>query len=93
MKKIEEIRARYDLTGKRQIAIFVVLWVLIVLGLGISVLELALRSDTLAGLLIGIMTALLYVFFLIYAMFGGFFMMYAFFHERKGQKKPTPLTS
>jgi hypothetical protein len=70
MKKIDEIRQRYDLAGKGQAAIFLVLWFLIIAGIGIGIFDIATRGNTLAGLLIGILTTLLFVFFMVYAMFG-----------------------
>jgi hypothetical protein len=70
MKTIEEIRKRYDLTDQKSIAIFVVLWILIMVGLGAGILELAAESAAVAPLIMGIITTLLFLFLLIYAMFG-----------------------
>jgi hypothetical protein len=68
--KMDEIRQRYELTGKRQIAVFIVLWVLIIAGFAIGLLNVASHGDDLVVLIVSLCTSVLYIFFMVYALFG-----------------------
>jgi hypothetical protein len=66
----DEIRERYDLTDSKQIAIFVVLAVMILIGIALGIMTLVLHGDKPAYFIGGIVHIPLFIFFLVYALFG-----------------------